>query len=478
MSALAESREVETKLSVPDPLQLPPLSTVAGVESVTIRTLRLRATYYDTEDLRLARSGTTLRHRTGEGRPCWTLKLDPVSGPGREELTVLGSGTAVPATLHALLTARLRGAELRQVVQLRTRRTSSLLLDAAGLELAEVVDDRVTVSDGRTWRELEVEERAGHGDVAARLLTLLQEAGASVGDQTAKAIRALGPAAAGPPDLPDPGTVRARDASAALVRWSLRDGLLRLVQHDLGVRRDVEDAVHQLRVTCRRLRSDLRTFRPLLDDPRAEQLRQELSWLADRFGAARDLEVLRERLRGTAQEPPALEITEIDALLAAQEQAALAGSLEALGSTRYLLLLQLLHDLASAPGLTPLADRRCDEVLPDLVRRTWTSLDRRLRHLANAGEDADWHRSRILAKRARYAAESAEVALGKQVRAQLRTARKVQTVLGEQQDAVIAERAVLTLALEHPALGVLCGRLAERERRQALQVRRRFLAGR
>ena len=55
----------------------------------------------------------------------------------------------------------------------------------------------------------------------------------------------------------------------------------------MAVRRDEPDAVHSFRAICRRLRRALRTFRPLLVDPRAELLRGELSSLADCFGSTR-----------------------------------------------------------------------------------------------------------------------------------------------------------------------------------------------
>lgn len=480
------TREVETKLTVADGFELPHLTDVKGVDRVAVRGLRLRATYYDTEDLRLARSGTTVRHRTGEGRPCWTLKLGTVAAAGldREELTIEGPGTSVPAGLRDLLTARLRGTPLQKVVQLRTRRTSSLLYDAEGRELVEVVDDQVDVVQGKTvvsgWRELEVEQRDGGGRVAARVLTLLGDAGAIVGDQVPKAVRALGSRAAEPPDPPGPRPVHRKDPVGDLVRWSLADGVARLVEHDVGVRRGLEDAVHQVRVTCRRVRSDLRTFRSLIDDPRVEGLREELAWLADSFGAARDLEVLRERLRRTAQQDPLspLDATEVDAQLSAQEKVALERALEALRSPRYLVLLQLLHDVAMAPGLTARAELRCDEVLPELVDQAWTHLAARAGRLHLDDPDARWHRARILAKRARYAAESAAVALGKDVRPIVKASRRVQELLGEHQDAAVAASRVLALAdahLDDHQLAVTCGRLAERERAHVLAARRAFL---
>ena len=398
------TREVETKLTMPDGVELPALGAVKGVASLAVRTFRLRATYYDTADLRLARSQVTLRHRTGEGRPRWTLKLPPSTGPGRDEHTLTGPGTTIPPVLVELLTARLRGAALGRVVQLKTLRHSTLLFDADGHELTEVVDDLVTSSGGGGWREVEVELREGGEKVAARVLDLLRGAGAEVGDQTPKAVRALGPAAATAPDLPGPRQVGRKDPAGDLVRWALLTAQLDLVAHDTAVRLATVDAVHQLRVSCRRLRSDLRTFRTLLDDPRAEQLRTELAWLADGFGAARDLEVLRARIQCTAALSPRLDASAVDALLADREQAALLRAQEVLGSGRYVQLLALLHQLCTEVRLSPLAQEPCGQLLPELVART----DRRLRRatglLGLDDPDADWHRARILAKRARYAA--------------------------------------------------------------------------
>src|SRR5581483_7977113 len=49
-------------------------------------------------------------------------------------------------------------------------------------------------------------------------------------------------------------------------------------------------------VATRRLRSDLRVFRPLLDRSWGDQLRGELQWLGGALGAVRDDEVLLARL--------------------------------------------------------------------------------------------------------------------------------------------------------------------------------------
>jgi inorganic triphosphatase YgiF len=58
----------EIKLAAPPTVTLPPLSDpLAGVIAEPAGTRHLVATYYDTDDLRLARAGVSLRHRSDEG---------------------------------------------------------------------------------------------------------------------------------------------------------------------------------------------------------------------------------------------------------------------------------------------------------------------------------------------------------------------------------------------------------------------------
>lgn len=86
-----------------------------------------------------------------------------------------------------------------------------------------------------------------------------------------------------------PSSPTAGDAVTAAIRL----GVGRIIAHDSLVRLratmgDADTAVHQVRVGCRRLRSDLRTFGPLVRSDWVKPLRAELKWLADALGAARD----------------------------------------------------------------------------------------------------------------------------------------------------------------------------------------------
>ena len=88
--------EREAKLVAPAGLALPDLAgLIPGATAVALSDAHLDAIYYDTADLRLARSGITLRHRTGEPGPAWTVKLPEDSrGPSlaRHEIRFDGPG--------------------------------------------------------------------------------------------------------------------------------------------------------------------------------------------------------------------------------------------------------------------------------------------------------------------------------------------------------------------------------------------------
>src|SRR5213079_3391342 len=108
--------ERELKLSVPPRFHPPDLNGVLdGVAAVALEPLTLRATYYDTRDLRLIRWGCTLRYRSSEG---WTLKLPSRSGSellARPELRFDGSPRQPPAPALELVRAYTRTEPLEVV---------------------------------------------------------------------------------------------------------------------------------------------------------------------------------------------------------------------------------------------------------------------------------------------------------------------------------------------------------------------------
>lgn len=454
-------REVETKYRVHGLFRLPDLAGAGPVARVEEReTLSLTAVYYDTADLRLAREGVTLRRREGGHDAGWHLKL-PVGSVGsgsRDEVRLpldAGEPGQVPEPLRDLTTAYARRAPLQAVATLETERVPFALLDEQGNEVAELTDDTVSVVDGGRvvvrFRELELEERgAAAGDLDA-VAARLSEAGALPGEFTSKAVRALGPMATAPGDIPEPPTPRSSDPAGDLVRSHLATHVTALRQADLGVRRDEPDSVHQMRVAARRLRSGLKVFRPLLDRQWADALRDELAWIASELAGVRDREVLLERLdeatKGLPDEveplaPRALIDREVGAALAAAREEALA----ALRSERYAALLDALVDAVRNPWLTARADVPSADALPPLVRKAWQRLARDAKGLTLDGRDEDWHEARKAAKAVRYASEAVAPALGKDAKRLAKQVERVTELLGDHQDAAVAAATLRDLA--------------------------------
>jgi CHAD domain-containing protein len=440
--------EREVKLTPVPGFRLPALTGVAdGVTTRPDEILELRATYYDTEDLRLARSGASLRFREPDG---WTAKV-PHPGEGallvRGEHTFTGPAGTPAAAAVDLLRAYLRTAVLHPIAELKTRRRAIELVDAGGKRVAEVVDDEVSVVDGGRivgrFRELEVElgEDAPVA-LADALVARLQAAGAGAPDPTPKIVRALGMRAFAPPDVVPVTDLDASSPAREVVRAAIASSVHRLLVHDPGVRLgDDPEQVHQARVATRRLRSDLRTFAPLLEPSWEEPLRDELKWLGAELGAVRDREVLLGLLRAQAAT-----LATADAAVAARLlerlvrgwEAARVELLEAMRSSRYATLLERLVAAAQQPDLLADADAPASEVLPALVDRPWRKLRKEVNALPEDPADEQLHAVRIRAKRCRYAAEAAVPALGKPAKAFARAAAGLQDVLGDHQDAVVA----------------------------------------
>lgn len=253
------------------------------------------------------------------------------------------------------------------------------------------------------------------------------------------------------------------------------------VMHSLEplVRADQPDAVHQMRVATRRLRATLRTFGTVIPRSRGEKVAADLKWLGGLLGAARDGEVLPAHLQASLRPtPPELLIgpvlARVQGHFAPGRTAARAELIEALDSPRYTSLLTDLDQLSHEPPLGPQAGAPARDVLPAAIRRAYRQANRRMRRARHAPEgqpkDVAMHQARKSARRARYAAEAARPAIGKKASRFSREMKKVQSVLGDHQDSVIARQAARDLGIGAHLAGenaFTYGLLHERESHQA-----------
>jgi CHAD domain-containing protein len=478
--------EIERKYDVAPHIVTPALNVLAGVATVGQPVQHdLVATYYDTADLALAHARTTLRRRTGGDDEGWHLKLP--RDDGREEIRE-PLGDDVPAALLDRVRAHVGDHEIVPIARIRTRRLSRHLFDDGGNVLAEFCDDDVKASrlhpdtEDISWREWELEIVDGSPDLLDRAEELIVSAGASVATGPSKLLRVLGPAAE-----PARRTPPAADATTgeALLAY-LRSMVDLLAQHDPLVRQDAEDAVHQMRVASRRLRSVLATYRPILDREQTDPVRDELRWLSGELGLARDSEVMLERLHALVVEQPA-ELTlgpvaqRLDAHLGERYREGRRHAEDALNSDRYYRLLDTLAELLDRPPFTGSADTSAAKLLPKLLNRDWKRSRKRISSVDEAdsadARDHALHEVRKAAKRLRYGADSAEPVLGARASELSSMAEDVQDVLGEHQDTIMSRPVLRTLGVQaHLAgeNGFTFGRLHALEEARAEQLRGRY----
>lgn len=416
------------------------------------------STYLDTQGLRLARHGVTFRHRVEDGVGVWQLKLP--SGEARIELEEPGPPARPSSKLLDLLAAYVRGDKLVRVARLRTKR------EVQRADGAEVVDDSVAVLEGQRvtsrFRELEVELLDGDEEALRRLEQALRKAGAVPGDFTPKLHRVL--ELAYPPEAPQ----LSPDATVLdVVSAALQGQYARLLAHDPGTRLGTDPAdLHQMRVAARRARAYLRVAKPLLDAAWAKELRDELGWLGTELGPARDLDVLVEHVReevaslGRAREPLSALVASLERDHAAARDAAVA----ALSDDRYFALLDRLE------GAEPVAATNADDTLAALWWAQFKRTRKSFRALGSASCDEELHAARILVKRTRYSAELAATELGKRGEKVVAAAKRLQDVLGEHQDAAVAEAKVVEWA-ETASAAEAATVLLRRERDRRAQAR-------
>jgi len=462
---LQETLEREVKLTAERGFRLPDLP------GTPLEARVFTSTYFDTEDYRLARAGVTLRRRVERGRGVWQLKLP--RGAARLELEAPGGPAAPPPDLLDLLTAYRRGCPLQPVAKLRTHRNGVRVTNGGG-PVADVTVDLVAIMGGRrivrSFREIEAELVGGSERALRRIEKVLRAAGARDGDGRPKVFQALG--LEPPPEIATP----APDAPAAEhLTAMLRRQERAILAHDPGTRLGTDpEELHQMRVATRRLRAFLRAARPLLDPEWDESLRSELSWLGGSLGPVRDLDVLLAHLRADASELEPREqraLRRIFDVLEDERRAARQTLLEALRGGRYLALLDRLELAVAEPAFA-----ESSTTVSEIASAEFRKLRRQVKRLGPDPSAEELHSVRIHGKRARYAAELAEAGAGKRAARFIREAKAFQDVLGDHQDAIVAEariRSSLT-RLGGEALAFAAGRLVERQAARRREARAAF----
>lgn len=457
-------REIELKfLCAPEDLAAVLAAAPPGDE----QSHELISVYFDTPDGVLQKAGASLRVRESGGKRVQTLKRG--EGLCREEHEESIPGDAPDPELGPLkqLLPKDQAGALRPAFNVRVNRRQRLVgYGGAQIELALDVGE---VRGGRRASpisEVELELKAGAPRALFDLARELARAAPLYLSFEGKA--AQGQALVADAPLASRRTAKvalARDATVAEAFQAVARNALAQIAGAAAVLRESPqaEAVHQLRVAARRLRSALSTFGPILHDGEVEAVKTELRWLAQACNDARNLQVFAAETLAPAQalaDPPAGLAALAEVVEAARARAE-ASAAEAVSSRRFRsLLIDItawieIGDWLTAPTRREQSARAFAAEALEARRR---KLVKRGGHLKTA-DDAQRHAARIEAKKLRYAAEaflslfpakSAERFIGR--------LRALQDELGALNDIATAELLMRRLTLD-PAAAFAAGEL-------------------
>lgn len=459
--------EVEVKLEAASRDALDQIAALRALPPYRLRRRRAQAletTYLDTADHALARARVAVRVRRAGRRWEATAKWPGrIAGAlhTRPELTVPLAGPPAapfeppPGPLRDALQPYLLGRPLRPVLVTRVERRLLDLLPATGNgALAEVALDAVALCrpDGTTaapeYWEVEIEQRDGEADDCVAAARALRQQFGLVPSRATKLERGLAAVLpTGAPPAPA-ATVAAGDALATATRTIIAAQLGRL-RHAQGriIAGDDPEAVHDMRVAIRRLRTALRLGGPALTANQHAALARELRWLGGALGTVRDLDVQlanadwhRRRLAADARGP----IDGFRRALRRQRREALAALVAVLSGSRQTRLLLALERAAATPRRPP--SGAAAEPIPLAGRRAIKRAAHKVLERGDAvgelpGAD-ELHALRIRAKRLRYLLEALQPITGGDGRRLVKQVVRLQDVLGHFNDSIVAAATV------------------------------------
>ena len=423
---------------------------------------RLISTYYETEDRALRRKGLSLRVRERDGRFVQTVKSLGKHNAGaqiRGEWEDVIAG--VDPDLHGPETSRLLEPDivkrLKPVFRTDVRRDVIELSPAPGTRIEAAVDRGEIIAPGQklSLAISEVELELKSGDVAA-LYEVAQQLMATAplridprskaerGYELTRGRRKTSATARAQPLEFDP-ELSAAAAFERIGRYCL-DQILR--NEELALSGD-PDGVHQMRVGIRRLRAAFSAFRKVLPAVERRCVSDELRWLADTLGEARNLDVFKTAVVDPARGaiPDKKDFRILTEAVRRRRRVAYSAIEGAILSPRYsMLILRLLRwfDDGSGPGED--LERSIRKVAPAMLERRRRSVERRSRGFADQSP-SERHELRIALKKMRYTAELlASLYPAGPVAAFTQRLKRLQDDLGSANDVHIGETLVPELA--------------------------------
>jgi inorganic triphosphatase YgiF len=445
---MSGSHEIELKfLCAPDDLS----AVLAAAPEGEDETRELHSTYFDTPDLKLQKLGVSLRVRESKGSRVQTLKRG--SGLTREEHEAPVQGERPDPQMGPLGDILPNGEALTLDAAFDVRVTRRQRLVRYGEAEIELALDQGEVEGGdrsTPISEVELELKSGPAEALFQLARELSRAAPLYLSFDGKAARGQALVSGAPLQARRKERVElAPTASAAEAFQATARNALGQIAANAAVLREAPqpEAVHQLRVAARRLRSAITTFGPLLGDAEAERVKDELRWLAHACDAARNLDVLAERIAAAASRAK-LQPKGLEALTTSVKDARAKASADAAEAMRSERFRSLMIDATawaetgawlSGAERAEVRDQKATAFAAAALDRRRRKLRKLSRDLHRASDEAR-HDARIEAKKLRYAAETfASLYPEKATNRFIARLKDLQEELGALNDAATAE---------------------------------------
>jgi triphosphatase len=463
-------REFELKLefepSKAETIMHHPAVTGEGSSS---HTETLTSVYFDTHDQRLLDAGVFLRIRSVGDRHIQTIKaVTPghLFSRGEWEHEIEGPlpdlGRAKDSALDSLSDQHL-GELLKPVFESRVERTVRRL-HKNGSEIEVALDQGVidTGDNKSPVSELELEIKRGDPGELFRLARELSESVPLQLVVKSKPERGYelrngtdGLAIEKAVDLEIPPTMTLEHAFKAIGRSCLRQ----LLANRPAMLAGKPEALHQMRVGLRRLRTAISIFKEVVADSQRDHIKSELEWTTGELGPARDLDVLSEEvLRSLGDVVNDLDLSDTRKEIEYRRQKAYNHANRSAKSTRFAQAILETAEWIEVGCWTSTSDpmmrlRRerpiAFHAAAELARRR-KKIRKQGQHLRDISEEHR-HKLRIRAKKLRYATEFfSSVFTGKKNErrreAALSSLKNLQSALGDLNDIVAREKLMSGMA--------------------------------
>jgi CHAD domain-containing protein len=251
-------------------------------------------------------------------------------------------------------------------------------------------------------------------------------------------------------------------AAGDVLHAALHTEVADLRGHEPGARQAIPEAVVRMRVSSRQLRCILLGFSRTLDPETTRPIAEELKWLGAQLAGESDTQALVERLTDDVRVlpedmvvgPVVADLRKAVRRLAEQATDTID---RALTDPRYLALHHSLDQLVQNPPFTDRADQPAPTELSKSLAKAVRALNRRLieaDELApGRAHDEALHEARKADKRVRYMSELLVPLVGEPARRLHHQAEKLQKLLGDHQDSVVARSELRRLSTDAHAKG-------------------------